>query len=40
MVGASREMVSRVMKDLEERKLIQTQPEGGMIVMEHLHSLS
>lgn len=28
MVGASREMVSRVMKDLEERAFIQTLPSG------------
>ena len=27
MVGASREMVSRVMKDLEERAFIQTLPK-------------
>ncbi len=28
MVGASREMVSRVMKDLEERTLVRTLPNG------------
>ena len=39
MVGASREMVSRVMKDLEERELIETQPDGGLIVKERLHAL-
>ena len=40
MVGASREMVSRVMKDLEERALIETQPDGGLVVKERLHALS
>ena len=39
MVGASREMVSRVMKDLEERELIETQPDGGLVVKERLHAL-
>ncbi len=34
MVGASREMVSRVMKDLEERGFIDTQDNGSMIVKE------
>ena len=40
MVGASREMVSRVMKDLEERGFVQTQPDGSMIVKERLSSLT
>jgi CRP/FNR family cyclic AMP-dependent transcriptional regulator len=40
MVGASREMVSRVMKDLEERGFVQTQPDGSMIVKERLSSLA
>ena len=40
MVGASREMVSRVMKDLEERGFIETREDGSMLVKEHLHSLS
>jgi CRP-like cAMP-binding protein len=40
MVGASREMVSRVMKDLEERGLIETQPDGGLLVKDRLNSLS
>ena len=30
MVGASREMVSRVMKDLEERGIIETQEDGSL----------
>ena len=39
MVGASREMVSRVMKDLEERGFIQTQEGGSIIVKERLNAL-
>ena len=39
MVGASREMVSRVMKDLEERGLIKTQDDGSLLVRPHLDSL-
>ena len=39
MVGASREMVSRVMKDLQERGLIVTNPDGSMIVKDRLTSL-
>jgi len=39
MVGASREMVSRVMKDLEERGFIQTQDNGSIIVKDRLSSL-
>lgn len=38
-VGASREMVSRVMKDLEERGFIQTQGDGSLLVRQHLNSL-
>ena len=34
VVGASREMVSRVMKDLEERGMIQTQENGSVIIKE------
>ena len=30
VVGASREMVSRVMKDLEERGIIETQEDGSL----------
>ena len=40
MVGASREMVSRVMKDLEERGFVQTQPDGSVIVKERLMSMA
>jgi CRP/FNR family transcriptional regulator, cyclic AMP receptor protein len=39
MVGASREMVSRVMKDLEERGFIETRADGSMIVKERLSTL-
>ena len=39
MVGASREMVSRVMKDLEERGFIETRADGSMLVKERLNSL-
>ena len=34
VVGASREMVSRVMKDLEERGVIETQEDGSVIIKE------
>ena len=40
VVGASREMVSRVMKDLEERGFVQTQPDGSMLVKDRLSSLA
>ncbi|MEZ5645623.1 MAG: Crp/Fnr family transcriptional regulator [Burkholderiaceae bacterium] len=40
MIGASREMVSRVMKDLEERGFIETTPEGSTLIRERLNSLS
>jgi DNA-binding transcriptional regulator YhcF (GntR family) len=39
MVGASREMVSRVMKDLEERGFIETRSDGSMVVRERLNAL-
>jgi CRP-like cAMP-binding protein len=39
MVGASREMVSRVMKDLEERGFIETRSDGSMVVKDRLNSL-
>ena len=39
MVGASREMVSRVMKDLEERGYIQTQDNGSVVIRDRLNSL-
>ncbi|TAH10561.1 MAG: Crp/Fnr family transcriptional regulator [Curvibacter sp.] len=34
MVGASREMVSRVMKDFEEQGFVQTRKDGGLRVLE------
>ncbi|KTT21552.1 Crp/Fnr family transcriptional regulator [Pseudacidovorax intermedius] len=40
MVGASREMVSRVMKDLEERGFVQTQEDGSLMVKDRLSALS
>ena len=39
MVGASREMVSRVMKHIEERGFIETRSDGSMLVRERLNSL-
>ncbi len=39
MVGASREMVSRAMKDLQKRGFIVTHPDGSMIVKDRLTSL-
>lgn len=39
MVGASREMVSRVMKDLEERGFIETRLDGSLWVKERLSTL-
>jgi DNA-binding transcriptional regulator YhcF (GntR family) len=39
MVGASREMVSRVMKDLEERGFVETREDGSMLIREQLGSL-
>ena len=39
MVGASREMVSRVMKDLEERGFIETREDGSMLVKDRLTTL-
>lgn len=39
MVGASREMVSRVMKDIEERGFIETRPDGSVLIKERLNSL-
>ena len=40
MVGASREMVSRVMKDLEERGFIETREDHSVLLTPRLHSLS
>ena len=39
MVGASREMVSRVMKDLEERGYIETLENGSVLIKERLSAL-
>ena len=39
MVGASREMVSRVMKDLEERGFIETREDGSMVIKDRLTAL-
>ena len=39
MVGASREMVSRVMKDLEERRYIESLETGSILIKERLASL-
>lgn len=39
MVGASREMVSRVMKDLEERGYIETLPNGSVLLRERLSAM-
>jgi len=33
VVGASREMVSRVMRDLEARGAIQSQEDGSLIIL-------
>jgi CRP-like cAMP-binding protein len=38
IVGASREMVSRVMKDLEDRGIVETQENGSVIIKERLTS--
>ncbi len=38
VVGASREMVSRVMKDLEERGMIETLDSGAVVLKRHLAS--
>ena len=39
MVGASREMVSRVMKDLEERGFIEALPDGATLLKDRLNAL-
>jgi CRP-like cAMP-binding protein len=39
MIGASREMVSRVMKDLEDRGFIEVTENGSTIIKERLNSL-
>jgi CRP-like cAMP-binding protein len=38
VVGASREMVSRVMKDLEERGVIETQDNGSVVLKQRLQN--
>ena len=38
VVGASREMVSRVMKDLEDRGVIETQDNGSVVIKERLQN--
>ena len=38
-VGASREMVSRVMKDLEERGVIETQDNGFVVIKDRLQNV-
>jgi CRP/FNR family transcriptional regulator, cyclic AMP receptor protein len=40
MIGASREMVSRVMKDLEERGFIESRDDGCTVIKDRLHALS
>ncbi|MBA4261483.1 MAG: hypothetical protein C0443_05540 [Comamonadaceae bacterium] len=39
MIGASREMVSRVMKDLEDRGFIEVAEDGSTVVKDRLNSL-
>ncbi len=39
MVGASREMVSRVMKDLEERGFVETREDGALLIKDRLSTL-
>ena len=39
MVGASREMVSRVMKDFEQQGLVIERDDGTTLVREHMASL-
>ncbi len=36
VVGASREMVSRVMKDLEERGMVHTREDGSVVITDRL----
>jgi CRP-like cAMP-binding protein len=38
-VGASREMVSRVMKDLEDKKYIASQEDGSIFILKSSHTL-
>lgn len=39
MVGASREMVSRVMMEFEHQGLLQSRPDGSLVLTEHLGEL-
>ena len=39
MVGAPREMVTRVMKDLEQRGFVTVRLDGAMVIKEHLDTL-
>ncbi len=39
MVGASREMVSRVMKDIEERGFIETRADGSTVIRDRLNQM-
>ncbi len=39
MIGASREMVSRVMKDLEDRGLIEMTEDGSTVIKDQLNTL-
>jgi CRP/FNR family cyclic AMP-dependent transcriptional regulator len=39
MIGASREMVSRVMKDLEDRGFIEVAEDGSTVIKERLNSI-
>jgi CRP-like cAMP-binding protein len=40
MVGASREMVSRVMKDLEQDGYVVTRPDGSLVIRDRLNALT
>lgn len=40
MVGASREMVSRVMRDLEERGFIETRDDGSLLLKNDIETLA
>jgi CRP-like cAMP-binding protein len=39
MIGASREMVSRVMKDLEDRGFIEVTEDGTTVIKDRLNTL-
>lgn len=39
MIGASREMVSRVMKDLEDRGFIELRDDGSTLIKDRLNSI-